>query len=101
MPYRHGYTTTLSIGRNERDVSVTFTVTPGWCGDREDPGYPAEVQIVAAAVCVETDQPFGRPTIKTWEPAPAWLVAILENDPDIVSDMLAEAGEDEADRRAA
>lgn len=100
MPYRHEYSTTLSIGRNERDVLVTYTVTPGCpetgpsyaCGGT--PAFPAECQIERVEVCVETDQPYGRPTVRTWEPAPRWLVDIIEGDADMHSDMLSEAGED-------
>lgn len=100
MPYRYEYSTTLSIGRNERDVLVTYTVTPGCpetgpsyaCGGT--PAFPPEVEIERVEIMRERPQLYGRPTVKTWEPAPEWMVEIIQNDADMHSDMLCEAGED-------
>lgn len=85
MTYRHEYSTTFQIGRNERDICVTYSMSDD------------EAVIEFVEVCVETKQAFLRPIVKTWEPAPRWLVDIIENDPDLLKDM-AEAAAPAASR---
>ena len=100
MAFKHEYTTTLTLGSHERDVVITYTVTPGWEGDRTDPGYPAEVSIERVEIEVQSVERFGKPTVKTFEPAPQWLIDIISNCPDLYSEMLYEAGEEDSDRAA-
>lgn len=93
MAFKHDYTTTFTLGSHERDVVITYTVTPGWEGDRTDPGYPAEVQIERVEIERQKPQPFGKPALKSWEPAPEWLIELIQNCPDLDADMIEEAGE--------
>lgn len=95
MPYRHEYTTTFTLGSHERDVVIQFTVTPGFDGDRTDPGYGPTVNVERVEIEVQSVERFGKPTVKTFEPAPQWLIDIISNCPDLDSEMLCEAGEDE------
>lgn len=101
MPFRHEHKAYLSLGSNEREVVITYTCQRGWAGDRTDPGYPAECEIERVEVEVLTPAPFGKPSVRTWEPAPRWMIEMIQNDPDIHADMVEAAGEEDSDRRAA
>ncbi len=100
MLSRYEHTACLAIGSNERELLITYTVTPGGAetGPSYDcagePGWPAEVEIESVEVEVIGRDCFGKPAIKAWEPAPRWLIDIIENDSDMHSDMLSQAGED-------
>ena len=100
MAFRHEHSAYLTLGSNEREVAITYTCEPGWAGDWTDPGYPAECTIERVEVEVLTPAPFGKPEVRTWEPAPAWMIAMIENDPDIHADMVDNAGVVSLMRRA-
>ncbi|MGO4738612.1 hypothetical protein AB4099_18840 [Bosea sp. 2KB_26] len=90
----HDHTVYLSIGSNEIACELTFTVTPGFAGDRVDPPYPAQCEIRTAEVVVVEQAPFGQQPKASRADAPQWLIDVISNDPDIHSDMLHEAGAD-------
>jgi hypothetical protein len=88
MPRTYTHTVYISIGRNEVEAEVTYTVTPGFAGDAIDPPYSAQCDIRSVEVVLE-----GKPTVRV--AAPEWLAAIIEADEDIHADMLSEADEDD------
>lgn len=92
MPFKHQHTAYLTIGSNERAIDITYTCEPGWAGDYTDPGYPAECTIERVEVEVLAKAPFGKPDVRTWEPAPRWMIDLISNDPDIHADMVDTAG---------
>jgi hypothetical protein len=101
MAFKHDYTTTFTLGSHERDVVITYTVTPGSgptgpsYASGGDPGYAAEINVERVEIERQMPVAFGKPAMKTWEPAPQWLIEIIENCPDLEAEMLSEAGEDE------
>jgi hypothetical protein len=98
MAYRYDHTAYLTIGSNEIAVDVVYTVTPGFAGDRIDPPYGPEVDIHKVEAVIKTTR-FGREKV-TREPVTGWLLDLISNCPDINADLLAEAGEEDSDRRA-
>lgn len=100
MAYVHEHTVYMTIGGNEREVCISYTMTPGWGGDREDPGYPADCTIERVEVEVLTGERFGKPMVKSWEPAPKWMIDIIENDEAIHADMVEEASATVSSARA-
>ena len=98
MAYKHNHTLYIQVGPNEIAVDVVYTVTPGFAGDRVDPPYGPEVDILTVeAVLVEWR--FGKKVTKR-EPVSGWLLDVISNCPDINAELLDEAGEDDRDRRA-
>lgn len=98
MAYKHNHTLYIQVGPNEIAVDVVYTVTPGFAGDRIDPPYGPEVDILTVeAVLVEWR--FGKKVTKR-EPVTGWLLDVISNCPDINAELLDEAGEDDSDRRA-
>ena len=94
----HDHTVYLSIGSNELACDVTYTVTPGFDGDRIDPPYSAQCEIRTVEVVVVEEARFGQQPKSARYDAPQWLINVIANDPDIHSDMLCEAGEDDGGR---
>ena len=93
MAYRHNHTLYIQVGPNEIACDVVYTVTPGFAGDRIDPPYGPEVDILTVeAVLVEWR--FGKKVTKR-EPVTGWLLDVISNCPDINADLLSEAGEAE------
>lgn len=107
MSYRYDHTVYFTLGGNEREVRITYTVTPG--EPETGPSYacagtpaePPEVEIERVEVEVVTGERFGKPMVKTWEPAPRWMIDMIEADEAIHADMLEAAGEGEEYERAA
>ena len=98
MAYRYDHTIYINVGPNEIACDVVYTVTPGFAGDRIDPPYGPEVDILTVeAVLVEWRA--GKKITKR-EPVTGWLLDLISNCPDINAELLDEAGEEDSDRRA-
>ena len=98
MAYRYNHTLYMTVGPNEIAVDVVYTVTPGFAGDRIDPPYGPEVDILTVEAVIDTFR-FGKKTT-TRHPVTGWLLDVITNCPDINADLLSEAGEEDSDRRA-
>lgn len=98
MAYRYDFTTYLTIGSNEIACEIVYSVTPGFAGDRIDPPYGPEVDIHKVEAVIESFR-FGKKTVKR-EPVTGWLLDLISSCPDLNAEMLAEAGEEDSDRRA-
>lgn len=98
MPYRHNHTLYINVGPNEIACDVVYTVTPGFAGDRIDPPYGPEVDILTVEAVLE-EWRFGKKITKR-EPVTGWLLNVISNCPDINAELLDEAGEEDSDRRA-
>jgi hypothetical protein len=94
MAYRYSHTLYMTVGPNEIAVDVVYTVTPGFAGDRIDPPYGPEVDILTVEAVIESFPRFGVKTVKR-EPVTGWLLDVITNCPDINADLLSEAGEAE------
>ena len=99
MAYRYNHTLYMTVGPNEIAVDVVYTVTPGFAGDRIDPPYGPEVDILTVEAVIESFPRFGVKVVKR-EPVTGWLLDVITNCPDINADLLSEAGEEDSDRRA-
>lgn len=89
MPvHRHDYT--LDVGRSAITCAITYEFQRGYAGDHIDPPEPASAEILKVKVGHS-----GK-----WDDAPAWLLAILEADDDLHSDLVHEAETGAAEARA-
>ena len=91
---RFSYTHHITVGRAEVACEISYSVASGFAGDRIDPPYPASCEINKIEVVIEEER-HGKKTVRR-ELAPQWLFDLLDADEDIHSDMLFEAGEDDA-----
>lgn len=82
MPASYSYSHFIEIGRVEVELAISFTVEPGFAGDRIDPPYPASAEVQK----VEVKLPKGG-----CEAAPEWLFDLIAADDGLCEDMLNDA----------
>lgn len=92
MTARHTYDTTLTLCGDERDVRVTFTAEDGGKGNRWEPGYPAEIDIDSVMIEVPTPRELGKPYVRLWEPAPKFIVDMIEASEEARAEMIEISG---------
>ena len=96
MAYPYSHTIYLNIGGTELPLEISYTVEPGFAGDRVDPPYGPSVEIQSIEAVIETWR-FGK-KLTDRKAVTGWLATVIENDPNINADLLSEAGEEEACR---
>lgn len=94
MAYSH--TIYVNVGSAEVALEVSYSVTPGFAGDRVDPPYPAEAEVSKVEAVIEVWR-FGKKTIER-KPVEGWLFELIANDTEINADLLSEAGEEDTYR---
>lgn len=91
MAYSH--TIYVNVGSAEVALDVSYTVTPGFAGDRVDPPYSAEAEVSKVEAVIEVWR-FGKKTTERKQ-VEGWLFDLIASDAEINADLLNEAGEED------